>query len=147
MQGGFGTANGAPAAQGRGAQSLGLSPQGHAGGPVVGHHHVENARQVGHRRFTSLPKIDGPSTSSDMQATNPAEVIHASVDDAAAKTVLGRNSETWNTNFSVARPKDHIKHNIVRLLAEAPSQVPAGARRALSTYRVADRVQVEKKRL
>ena len=134
MQGGFGAVGG--------AQSLEAAARGHASG----YHHLENARQVGHKRFGSLPKIGAPSSSTDPHATKPAEVTHASVDDAAAKTILARNSEIWSSNFTVARPKDHIKHNIVKVLREAP-QLLTGPRRALSTYRGADRLQAEKKKL
>jgi len=62
--------------------------------------------------------------------------------------ILQQRSEIWSSNFTMARPKDHIKQNINKLVVNTPSQVAKGARRAVSGYKPpVPIVEIEKKKL
>lgn len=146
LQGGSGAGNGVAGRQ-HDAQTMEVQSQGDAGGTASGRQLLGNARQTGPKRFGSLPQVNVTSHAADtatQRRTRASDAGFASV-DTSRTAILQPNGEIWSSNFTMARPKDHVKNNITKLL---PSQVAAGARRAVSGYKPpVPYVVVEKKKL
>ena len=137
----FRTTDGAPGSQRPDDQSLAASAQGDGGGPAPGNYHLEKSRITNQKRFTSLPHVRGSNKTSDVpekSAKKKAKISDAgliSIDSTRTHAVLGESSKAWNSNFSMAKPKDHISINITKLIASTGSRGAEGARRAVSSYK------------